>query len=363
MKLLIKQRPPVKYTYIYLAALVFCIIVILQTSNIASSDFAIRIDHIVLFVINYFTWAIIIGWVYGLLRPLEHFQENKLNAIIELTINTLLLAAIHLALSNTLYYIFIFAVTDTTFEAAISTLQSVAFKIYASRLLDLSIIMILLKLIDGYKMHNNRKIQLAEIENQLHVSQLESLKAQLNPHFLFNALHAIHSLIGHDDSKAKSITIKISNLLRKMLDVQNKHSTLFKEELEYFNDYLGIEKERFHDRLTVKLDIDENCLPVPVPYLILQPLAENAFKHGISLIEGDGVVSLRTKMVDKKLIIDLTNTTPNISTIPLVASTGIGLSNLENRLKHIYGNNYTLTQNKDPKSFTIHIELDTAISP
>lgn len=363
MKLLIKQRPPVKYTYIYLAALVFCIIVILQTSNIASSDFVIRIDHIVLFVINYFTWAIIIGWVYGLLRPLEHFQKNRLKASIEILINSLLLAAIHLIITNVLYYLFLFASTDITVEKAISTMQSVVFKIYASRILDLSIIMVLLKLIDSYKMHNSRKIQLAEIENELHVSQLESLKAQLNPHFLFNALHAIHSLIGHDDTKAKSITIKISHLLRKMLDVQNKQSTLFEEELEYFNDYLGIEKERFHDRLTVELDIDENCLQVAVPYLILQPLAENAFKHGISLIEGDGVVSLKAKMTDKTLLIQLSNTIPESSTSSAVESTGIGLSNLENRLRHIYGTNYSLSQTKEETSFTIQIELDTTITP
>lgn len=363
MKLLVKQRPPVKYRFIYLAALVFCIIVILQTSNIASSDIIIRLDHIVLFVINYFSWALMIGWVYGLLKPLEHFQENRLKASIELFINTLLLAAIHLIITNVLYYLFLFASTDITVEKAIYTMQSVIFKIYASRILDLSIIMVLLKLIDSYKMHNSRKIQLAKIENQLHVSQLESLKAQLNPHFLFNALHAIHSLIGHDDSKAKSITIKISNLLRKMLDVQNKQSTLFEEELEYFNDYLGIEKERFHDRLSVELDIDQNCMSVAVPYLILQPLAENAFKHGISLIEGDGVVSLKAKMNDENLLIELTNTTPSNSSSSSVESTGIGLSNLENRLRHIYGTNYSLSQKKEATSFTIQIEIDTTITP
>jgi LytS/YehU family sensor histidine kinase len=198
-----------------------------------------------------------------------------------------------------------------------------------------------------------------ELENQLHISQLETLKAQLNPHFLFNALHALHTLIGYDDNKAKSMTIKISSLLRKILDQKDKHMVTLEEELDYLKDYLEIEQERFHDRLSINFDIQEDTKSLMVPNLILQPLAENAFKHGISLVEGEGVISLSSLMKDNLLLIEMSNTLPKGNKSSNIKSTRLGLSNLRNRLEQLYGDDYDLKTERKEDNFKVTVIMNT----
>ena len=104
--------------------------------------------------------------------------------------------------------------------------------------------------------------------------------------------------------------IKVTHLLRNLLDQRGKHLIAFEEELAYFERYLDIEQERFHDRLTVNFDIEEATKPVLVPTLMLQPLIENAFKHGISLIEEKAQIKLSASIKDQKLAIKLSNSIP-----------------------------------------------------
>lgn len=181
---------------------------------------------------------------------------------------------------------------------------------------------------------SRKNLELMQVEANLQESRLAALKSQLNPHFLFNTLHTVSSLIGREDEKARDLTIKISGLLRKVLVINEKSKHALREEIDFIEDYLSIETERFHDRLILKKNIQESCLDVMVPTMILQPLIENAFKHGISLIEGKTELKIDVTSDEQYVTLQVINeVAKGQSTIP---STGVGLKNLTDRLHAFY---------------------------
>lgn len=356
MDILKKQKPIISYKYIYLAAFLLSLIVNFQFL-ILKREGQTEMDarHVILFGLNYFVWALLIDWVYGLSKGFDFSRRLYFKQLIKIILNGILLILLHIVIFNIIYYSYLFTLSDITFEAAFDSFTEVAPRIFMVRFLDLAVILLILKVLDTFKLSQNRKIQVVELENQLHISQLSSLKAQLNPHFLFNALHALHTLIGHNDVKAKSMVIKISNLLRKILDQRDRHTITLREELDYLRDYLEIEQERFHDRLSINLDIDKETEDIMVPSLLLQPLAENAFKHGISLLEGKGTISLSSKIIDTKLVIEMNNTIPIEDHSSEIDSTKLGLNNLKNRLQSLYGENQSLNTEKNDNIFKVTI--------
>ncbi len=359
MFLLQKNKSPFSLKYIYLIAVVFSLVVILQslTTN-EDGQTVIRINYIILFTIKYLLWAVLFNWIYGLYISFNDIRKPIFKPLVIALLNALLLAIIHLILSNIIFFTYRLFVEDITISDAVKQLGEIFFRILSSRLLDLVIILGIIKIVDTYRTSQNRKLRLVELENQLHVSQLRSLRAQLNPHFLFNSLHALQTLIGHDDDKARSMVMKVSNLLRKILEQSDKQLVTLEEELDYLKDYLDIEQERFHDRLTVIFDIDKLSKNKLVPSLLLQPLAENAFKHGISLLEDNGIIKLSTKLKDNALHIRMNNTIPfQEENIDKKNSTKLGLKNLKNRLEQIYGDNQRLTTQKNKTTFTVHITI------
>lgn len=358
MRILDRQKPPVPYKYIYLVAVVFSLVVIFQSSTTSESgEMQIELKHIVLFSLNYIVWALLINWIYGLYQQIDTIPNTTFFGLVKVLVSALLLIAIHLVISNVVFYLFLFIVTEMTPSRALTDLLQIIDRVLISRSVDLLVILGVLKGIDTYRVLQKRKLLVVELENQLHITQLESLKAQLNPHFLFNALHALNTLIGHDDTKAKSMVIKISGLLRKMLDNQDRHTVSLKEELDYLQDYLEIEQERFHDRLTLHFDIDEITKSMIVPALMLQPLAENAFKHGISLIEAEGFITLKCYSSDQILSIVMSNSIPENNVMSNTVSTNLGLSNLRSRLEQLYGDGYKLETVKSSNTFTVTITI------
>lgn len=359
MHILKKQKPDIPRRYIFLAALFSAFVVVLQLSNMGSSgSVQIVLGHIVLFVSNYLMWALMIDYIYGAIQPIIKW-EMEFRFLLQMFISLIILAVVHVVVTNIIYYTYLGIISDLTVEAAYQSFRPYLIRSILSRFLDLSIISFLLKIITTSQTVQKQKLQVIELENQLHISQLETLRAQVNPHFLFNTMHTLHSLIGYDDVKAKSMIIKVNILLRKMLNQNNRHLIPLEEELEYFRNYLEIEQERFNDRLQIKLDIDENAQAFLVPSLMLQPLIENAFKHGISLIEGKGTIKLSVKMMDKNLVIKLSNTIPKTAHAIPRSSTKVGLSNLKNRLDQLFENNFHFSTLKKDGLFIASLTLNT----
>jgi len=143
--------------------------------------------------------------------------------------------------------------------------------------------------------------------------------------------------------------------MRKTLDQRGKHLISLEEELEYIQNYLDIEQERFHDRLKIELDIANDAKQIQVPALMLQPLIENAFKHGISLIETEGEIHLSGVLDYGNLILELRNSVPNETKLSKVPSNKLGLSNLKKRLDQVYGNYYEFSTKKEGAFFIVRM--------
>jgi two-component system LytT family sensor kinase len=190
------------------------------------------------------------------------------------------------------------------------------------------------------KIWNTARIEhrLQEQETLLLAAKIEALKSQINPHFLFNTLTSVSSLIRSQPETARTVIHKLSGLLRKLLRSQEQFVTL-REELDSIDEYLDIEVIRFGPRLGVRKDIASDTLDILVPSMILQPLVENAIKHGLTRKVGAGHITLRSRRDGERLILDVEDDGLGISDerLQTAMSSGIGLSNVHERLRVIYG--------------------------
>lgn len=177
-----------------------------------------------------------------------------------------------------------------------------------------------------------------QLETQLAQARLEALRSQLQPHFLFNALNSVVMLVRQGaNPEATTVLVQISDLLRYVLDERTPMVPL-RDELHFLHRYLGIEQVRFGDRLVVEADIPDELLDVPVPNLILQPIVENALKHGLGRRPGVGHLTIRARHVAGMLQLEVTDDGPGLRAgWSLESDSGVGLSSTARRLEQLYG--------------------------
>jgi two-component system LytT family sensor kinase len=188
-----------------------------------------------------------------------------------------------------------------------------------------------------FRQYREKELKASQLQMLNKESELKALKAQLNPHFLFNTLNTIFALIDPQSQKAKSTVTDLSELLRYSLAGINQDFVPLEKEIDAAKTYLGIEKARFGDRLQVQYHIDPQAINVRVPPMILQPLAENAVKHGISSSKEKGKIEISARLSEGLEII-VKNTGKDVSSgSEKQSGNGIGLRNLKQRLQHIYG--------------------------
>ena len=201
------------------------------------------------------------------------------------------------------------------------------------------------------KIWNSARIEhrLQEQEKLLMAARVEALASQINPHFLFNTLTSISSLIRSQPETARTLIVKLSGLLRRLLRSQ-EHFVTLREELEAIDEYLDIESIRFGPKLHIEKSIDPDSLDVVMPSMLLQPLIENSIKHGLSPKIGEGRITIRSMRQNGHAIIDIID---NGVGVPAdhgtrVKTGGIGLRNVNERLRVIYGANYQLQLDSVP---------------
>jgi two-component system LytT family sensor kinase len=197
----------------------------------------------------------------------------------------------------------------------------------------------------------------AKLESLVKETELKMLRSQINPHFLFNSLNSISSLTVTDPEKARTMVIKLSDFMRYALSRKDEQPVPLAGELENLKLYLDIEKVRFGDRLVTEEHIDGSCLSIKVPVMILQPVYENAVKHGV--YESTGRVTIKTEAAvrDGFLAITISNNYEN-GTSP-VKGTGTGLINVSRRLELFYGKKVSFRTNKENGIFTVIIYIPT----
>ena len=205
------------------------------------------------------------------------------------------------------------------------------------------------------KIWNSARIEhrLQEQEKLLLAAKVEALKSQINPHFLFNTLASISSLIRSQPDTARTLIIRLSGLLRRLIR-SHQHFVTLREELESIDEYLDIEVVRFGDNLQVRKQIGPDTLDVIVPSMILQPLVENSIKHGLSRKIGPGSIVIRSRRESGRVIIEVEDDGMGflMDRLEQPMSSGIGLANVRERLHVIYGATYHLTLTSAPGSGT-----------
>jgi two-component system LytT family sensor kinase len=184
-----------------------------------------------------------------------------------------------------------------------------------------------------------QELERSKIQEALAASELQALKMQLHPHFLFNTLHGISTLIDSDKKNAQEMIVKLSNLLRTALEHSGTDLIPLQDELKFVGEYLDIEQMRFGQRLTVTRSIDPASLRCQVPQLILQPLVENAIRHGIASSRENGWVEISSNLGEDTLELRIRNSVG--ASRP--KGSGVGLRNTKARLKYFYSDEASLT--------------------
>src|ERR1700688_1910964 len=217
------------------------------------------------------------------------------------------------------------------------------------------------------KIWNNTRIEMNLEQHQqlLLKARMDALTAQINPHFLFNTLNTVSSLIRYDPDQARVVVLKLSNILRRLL---RKHETFvaLQEELNFIDDYLDIEVARFgRDNLQIFKHVDENTLETFVPSMLLQPIVENSLKHGLAAKLEGGHIRIRTSLNDGRLVIEVEDNGAGISEerMPQVYVDGIGISNVHERLRVLYGDEFRMQISSRPGAGTlIRIEVPELVT-
>jgi two-component system LytT family sensor kinase len=205
---------------------------------------------------------------------------------------------------------------------------------------------------DYYAKYRDRELRASQLETRLSQAQLTALKMQLNPHFLFNTLNTISSLMYTDPDCADRMMTRLSELLRLTLEQDGEQEVTLKEEMEILDRYLQIERIRFEDRLRVTVSIDPAALEARVPNFSLQPLVENAIRHGIAPRPEGGCLDISARRDDGMLRIRLCDDGPGLQ--PAGASEprrreGIGVANTRARLAQLYGNEQSFEMTNAPE--------------
>src|SRR3954470_18974645 len=201
------------------------------------------------------------------------------------------------------------------------------------------------------KIWNSARIEhrLQEQEKLLMAARVEALASQINPHFLFNTLTSISSLIRSQPETARMLIVKLSGLLRRLLRSQ-EHFVTLRQELEAIDEYLDIEAVRFGSKLRIEKTLSADTLDIVVPSMLLQPLVDNSIKHGLSPKIGEGRITIRSTRENGHTIIDVIDNGVGVAAnhINRVNAGGIGLRNVNERLRVIYGANYQLQLDSVP---------------
>jgi sensor histidine kinase YesM len=191
-----------------------------------------------------------------------------------------------------------------------------------------------------YRRYREGQLRTLQLEAQLSQAQLHALKMQLHPHFLFNTLHSISALLNKDTEAARKMITRLGDFLRLTLENSGSQEVTLQQEMEFLSCYLEIERIRFQNRLITRMDVAQPTLVAKVPNLILQPIVENAIRHGIAPRSTPGLIEIEAKQRNGTLRIQVRDNGPGLSkhrTSDVLFKKGLGLANTESRLERLYG--------------------------
>lgn len=212
------------------------------------------------------------------------------------------------------------------------------------------------------RLSRERDLRASQLETDLARAQLDALKMQLHPHFMFNTLNAISGLMREDVEAADLMLTQLSELLRSALHTEGRHEVPLAEEIQWLTHYCAIQQTRYGPRLKIAIELPDACRDALVPTLILQPIVENAIRHGFSVTPGPGCISITVQQAAGILRIDVSDEGPGV---PEPIREGYGLRNTRSRLRALYGGDGSLvvTRRKDRSGTLSRVDLPWRVAP
>jgi hypothetical protein len=228
-----------------------------------------------------------------------------------------------------------------------------------------STILLVSYLLDSRERLARQQTESARLNEQLMKAQLSALRRQIEPHFLFNTLNSIAGLVREKrNDAAVNMIVELSNFMRRVLEDSNRQQVPLEEELEFTRKYLEIQKVRFVERLQCSFNVPGELLPAQVPMLILQPIVENAIKHGIAKRVQGGAIRILASHSNGMLTLSVYNDGPGLPATSENLPTGIGISNMRTRLKSLYGDNFRLDMhNQGPAGVEVSVSVPLKDAP
>lgn len=313
--------------------------------------------------LNFLFWALLCPLVYSILRRWP-FQERPLVRIILIHIGFgFLIASLHEVITSALYYAILQHIGDFDFSdpANRSWAYSALVPAIFSRMMEYWVLMGILIALENSRVQRLEHEQLLELKHELQLSQLNALKKQLQPHFLFNTLNTVSALMDEHIGDARTVLSRLGQLLRVTLDETQKNKVRLEREVDHIANYLGIETMRFRDRLNVEYEIPGELMDVMVPSMVLQPLVENAIKHGPDA-SNDGVhIQVKASKEGDRLWLEVLDNGRGCTDVHKAMNAGgIGLRNVRDRLQLLYGDNASFTINS-PEARGFHVRIGLPI--
>lgn len=347
------------YNFVFWAVL--CVWDIIKTISFSTSfDVAFVPSYLIRWPIsNYISY-----WVLSYLIFDFYQQSRKFRKWIFLAFHisaSLLFGIIHKILTGIigllLERLFLEAETKSWHEL-IELWQHTFFDVLGSIFIYWLVILILIGL-DYYRRFNDQNTRRLELEGELGKAQLKSMKMQMNPHFLFNAFNTIAMMVRQKkNEKAVEMIGGLSDMFRISLNKELKQFVPLNEEVELLKKYLAIESLRYQDRLSIKWNIDEKALNYQVPNFVLQPIVENAFKHGISKTLGKALLAISVYHKEGQLILEVFNTGAGLSfNWELQRDKGIGLSNTIDRMLKLYKESFKFVIEEHDDGVSVILKL------
>ena len=304
------------------------------------------------YVLVWGIWGLFTAGIYWLTQRFPILPPTRRNLLIHA------LAACVIGVVHSVYWIFL-TITLRPYDrmtptfAQFNVMENIFFRLPAA-LITYAAVAAALQAIDYYKRYREREIETARLQTSLTNARLQALELQLQPHFLFNTLNAVSSLVRtRKNEEAVTMVAGLSDLLRYSLDHEGNQRVTVEAETDMLRRYLDIQRSRFADRMTYSIDVEDEVRKAAVPTLILQPLAENAIRHGIGKSSEGGSISVRAFREDGSLRVDVRNS----GRLTGDDTHGIGLRNTRERLRQLYGDDhaFSLEQSGDGVVATLRV--------
>jgi sensor histidine kinase YesM len=308
----------------------------------------------------YLTWILFIPFIYVFVIKHRIEKPNVLTKIILIGLPGILIAALHRTIAEIIIELLqgLFFGLPIDLKEILITKKYFLFAYMFDSYLMYWMIVAVIFTFDYYKKFNENRLIASQLQSKLSLAELNMLKMQIHPHFLFNTLNTISALVHKNPDDADKMISRLSDLLRTSLEYSGKHFVTLKEETDFLNLYLEIQKVRFKERLNVVFNLDPFSLDILVPAIILQPIVENSIKHVLEKTKDVCEIKISSSLNNNILTLEVIDNGPGMLEANYMNKDGVGLSNVKSRLSQIYSNEQSLKiKNLENRGLLVSIEI------